>query len=305
VIVTHLSKRYGQTPAVREVGFDVRPGEIFGLLGPNGAGKTTTIECILGLRQPDGGSITLCEVDAIAEPAKVRQFIGAQLQATSLQPKITPLEALTLFAAFYERPAKPEELIERFNLREKQNARFDTLSGGQKQRLALALSLINNPKIVFLDEPTAGLDPHARRDLHSAIRALRDQQRAILLSTHYIEEAEELCDRVAILHEGRIVAIATPSELIRGSTSGALISFQLSAPIGIDRIASLRGAVNPQINGSQGSVRSENPTQTIQDLLKLAEASNLSLVDLRLRQATLEDVFLELTGRSLNEKSEP
>ena len=188
------------------ISFEVGAGEIFGLLGPNGAGKTSAVECILGLREPDGGIITVCGMDARREPAAVKRRIGAALQSTALQDQITPREALRLFGAFYQDSVPPGELLERFDLVEKADARFETLSGGQRQRLALALAFVNRPEVLFLDEPASGLDPQARRDLHESIRGFRREGRAVLLTTHYIEEAHALCDRLAILDQGRIVA---------------------------------------------------------------------------------------------------
>src|SRR5947209_5720567 len=187
VVVQDLHKRYGDFEAVRGVSFEVGEGEILGLLGPNGAGKTSTLECVIGLRRPERGSIRLSGVDALAQPQRARQLFGAQLQATALQDKITPREAIGLFASFYDDPADVDELVDRFQLREKQHATFDTLSGGQRQRLALALAFVNRPQVLFLDEPTSGLDPQSRRELHESIRRMRDEKRTVLLTTHYIE----------------------------------------------------------------------------------------------------------------------
>ena len=212
--VRDLTKGYADVAALAGVSFSVAEGQIVGLLGRNGAGKTTAIECIVGLRKPDSGSIQVCGIDAIAEPRKVRQIIGVQLQSTALQDKITPREALKLFASFYPEPAEVGSLIERFGLVEKADAHFDTLSGGQRQSLALALALVNRPKVLFLDEPTAGLDAHSRRQLHQTIRQVRDEGRTVLLTTHNIQEAGDLCDCIAILETGKIVADGSPAELI-------------------------------------------------------------------------------------------
>jgi ABC-2 type transport system ATP-binding protein len=212
--VCDLTKHYADVVALSGVSFSAAEGQIFGLLGRNGAGKTTAIECIVGLRKPDSGSIHVCGIDAVADSRKVRQIIGVQLQSTALQDKITPREALKLFASFYAQPADVASLIEQFGLAEKADAHFDTLSGGQRQSLALALALVNRPKVLFLDEPTAGLDAHSRRQLHQTIRQVRDEGRTVLLTTHNIQEAGDLCDRIAILETGRIAAEGTPGELI-------------------------------------------------------------------------------------------
>ncbi|SRR5579862_3907194 len=213
LVLRDLVKRYGGVEAVRGVSFEVAPGEIFGLLGPNGAGKTSILECAIGLRQPDGGSVRVCGL----APADAKERIGAVLQATALHDKITPREALRLFGSFYSRHADYEALLRRFALMEKADAPFDSLSGGQRQRIALALAFVNEPEMVFLDEPTAGLDPRARRELHKTILQTRAEGRAVFLTTHSIEEAEILCDRIAILHRGRIAALGNTAELRKPS----------------------------------------------------------------------------------------
>jgi ABC-2 type transport system ATP-binding protein len=218
IAVKDLSRRYGAVQAISGIGFEIPAGEIFGLLGPNGAGKTTILECILGLTQPDQGRIEICGIDARRRQA--REKIGAVLQATGLQDKITPREALDLFASFYRAPLASDELLRRFGLVEKADAAFETLSGGQKQRLALALAFVGNPQALLLDEPTAGLDPQIRREVQGHIRAMKDDGRAILLSTHDMDEAERLCDRIAVIARGRIVAIGTPKELIADTGGG-------------------------------------------------------------------------------------
>jgi len=204
IAVTGLSRRYGAIQAADGVSFEIAAGEIFGLLGPNGAGKTTVVECILGLIQPDQGRIEICGIDARAEPRRVREKIGAVLQETGLQDKITPREALDTFAAFYPAPLETDALLDRFGLREKQSAAYETLSGGQKQRLALALAFVGDPQVLVLDEPSAGLDPQLRRDVQDHVRALKDAGRAVLLTTHDMAEAEHLCDRIAVIAGGRI-----------------------------------------------------------------------------------------------------
>jgi ABC-2 type transport system ATP-binding protein len=215
VIAVHgLSHRYGGVAAVTGIDFEIAAGEIFGLLGPNGAGKTTTLESILGLIAPDEGRIEVCGIDARTDLRAARTKTGAVLQATGLQDKITPREALDLFAAFYPAPLKTDDLLARFGLMEKADAAFDTLSGGQKQRLALALAFVGNPQVLVLDEPTTGLDPQMRREVQDHIQAMKDSGRAILLATHDMDEAARLCDRVAVIVRGTIVARGAPRNLM-------------------------------------------------------------------------------------------
>lgn len=215
--VSGLSRRYGAVQAADGIGFEIAAGEVFGLLGPNGAGKTTTIECLLGLVRPDAGSIMVCGIDARVQPQAARAKTGAVLQATGLPDKITPREALDVFGTFYPAPVSSDVLLDRFGLREKQGGAYDTLSGGQKQRLALALAFVGDPQLLVLDEPTAGLDIQMRRELHDHIREIRATGRAVLLATHDMEEAAQLCDRIAVIAGGRVVATGTPAELIAGS----------------------------------------------------------------------------------------
>jgi len=214
IAVHGLSHRYGGAQAVSDVNFEITAGEIFGLLGPNGAGKTTTLESILGLIAPDKGRIEICGIDARVNLREARARTGAVLQATGLQDKITPREALDLFAAFYHAPLKTDDLLTRLGLVEKADAAFDTLSGGQKQRLALALAFVGDPEALVLDEPTTGLDPQMRREVQDHIQAMKDTGRAILLATHDMEEAARLCDRVAVIARGRIVATGAPRALM-------------------------------------------------------------------------------------------
>ena len=228
IVVQGLTRRYGAVMAVDGISFDVGAGEIFGLLGPNGAGKTTALECILGLGRPDAGRISVC---GVSDPSQARARVGAVLQATGLQDKITAREALDLFRSFYPKPVAADALIDRFGLREKQYAAYDTLSGGQKQRLALALAFVGDPQVFVLDEPTAGLDPQMRREVQDHIGAMKAAGRAVLLATHDMDEAERLCDRLAVIAGGRIVATGTPKDLIAGSQGSRLedVILQLTA----------------------------------------------------------------------------
>jgi ABC-2 type transport system ATP-binding protein len=231
IAVHDLTRCYGAVMAVNGISFEVGAGEIFGLLGPNGAGKTTTLECVLGLIRPDAGRIIICGLDAQADPRGTRAKIGAALQATGLQDKINPREALDLFRSFYPHPLATEAQLDRFGLREKRDAAYDTLSGGQKQRLALALAFVGDPLVFVLDEPTAGLDPQMRREVQDHIRAMKNAGRAVLLATHDMDEAERLCDRLAVIAGGRIVATGSPRDLIARAPSASLedVILQLTA----------------------------------------------------------------------------
>jgi ABC-2 type transport system ATP-binding protein len=296
VTVRDLVKRYGDTEAVRGVSFNVAAGEIFGILGPNGAGKTTTIECVLGLRHPDGGTVAIAGIDTLRDPRGVKQIVGAQLQSTALQDKITPREALALLGSFYDNPIKPDELITRFSLSEKADAPFDSLSGGQRQRLALAIAFVNDPAIVFLDEPTAGLDPQVRRELHREIRQIKEAGRAVVLTTHYIEEAQQLCDRIAIIDRGRIVAIGTPNELVAAAKSPARVMIRTTTPLDADELRNIPAVIGAERDNGAWQLASSDVTQTIVGLVNRVQANTTELLDLRIHWPTLEDVFVELTG---------
>jgi ABC-2 type transport system ATP-binding protein len=300
VVVRDLHKAYDGVHAVRGVSFEIQPGEIFGLLGPNGAGKTTTVECIVGLREPDAGVLEVCGLDARREPGEVKQRIGVALQSTSLQDKITPREALRLFGSFYRERMAPEPLLERFALKEKADARVETLSGGQRQRLALALAFVNRPQLVFLDEPTTGLDPHARRELHASIARMKQDGFTVLFTTHYLDEAEALCDRVAIIDRGRIVASGTPRELIARSQGVQTVTLLTSQPIADARLAALPDVreVAPIGSGDHAAemrLQTTNATVTLGALSRLLEELHVDIVELHVRKASLEDVFLQLT----------
>src|SRR6202521_5216142 len=229
--VRGLRKSYGAFEAVKGIDFEVRPGEVFGLLGPNGAGKTTTVEILEGLRPRSAGDVTVLDFDPDRQKQKLKDRIGVCLQATNLPDKITVHEALKLFGAFYTRTVDGEALLKRLQLWEKRDAGYATLSGGQKQRLAIALALINDPQLLFLDEPTTGLDPQVRLEIRDLIQELRAEKRTILMTTHYIEEAERLCDRVAILDAGQIIAIGTPRELQERSANQSSIEIKLVQPL--------------------------------------------------------------------------
>jgi ABC-2 type transport system ATP-binding protein len=290
LVVRDLSKSYRSVTAVQGVSLEVGHREVFGLLGPNGAGKTTTLECILGLRRPDSGSIQIDGVDALAHPEQAKRLVGAQLQAMALQDKITPREALKFFGAFYRNAIKPDELIERFSLREKANATFDSLSAGQKQRLALALAFVNDPKLIFLDEPTAGLDPQSRRELHEDIAKLKSSGRTIVLSTHYIEEAERLCDRIAIISGGKITATGTPAELIAMAKLPDQVIVKTEPMLVV-------GSVAGEVEVIDGGLRiaTTDVSSLVIALVKAIESQGVKLIDLQIRRASLEDAFLVLS----------
>jgi ABC-2 type transport system ATP-binding protein len=304
VSVRDLVKRYAGVEAVRGVSFDVAAGEIFGLLGPNGAGKTTTIECVLGLRHADGGSVTVVGVDALREPVRVKRVVGAQLQSTALQDKITPREALALFGAFYDNAIKPDELITRFSLQEKADAPFDSLSGGQRQRLALALAFVNDPQVVFLDEPTAGLDPQVRRELHREIRQIKAAGRTVVLSTHYIEEAQQLCDRIAIIDRGRVVATGRPDELVAAAKTPARLVVRAAKPLAVERVCQMAAVTEAEDLDAVWHLGTHDVTRAVLELVRLLESDANELLDLQVLRPSLEDVFLELTGNRFDEAAQ-
>jgi ABC-2 type transport system ATP-binding protein len=303
ISVQGLTKSYGDFAAVRGIDFEVREGEVFGLLGPNGAGKTTTVEILEGLRERTGGVVSVLGRDPGVEVRKLKDKIGVCLQATNLPEKITVREALVLFGAFYSHNADPAKLLERLQLWEKRNAAYSQLSGGQKQRLALALAMINDPQLVFLDEPTTGLDPQVRLEIHTLIEEMRAGRKTILLTTHYIEEAERLCDRVAIVDEGKIIAIGTPAQLIAQTIGGSLIEIHCVQPLPAEGVPPSIEAEKAHFNNGRKSlsVFAARPAKTIVDLVKWIDKLGIELEDFHLKRPTLEDVFLELTGKKLRE----
>ena len=295
VRVTGLRKRYGANEALRGVDFTLQAGEIFGLLGPNGAGKTTTLECVLGLREPDAGNVEICGLDARRFPREVKRKLGAALQSTALQDKITPREALDLFGAFYSEPEPALRLLERFDLVAKADAAFETLSGGQRQRLALALAFVHRPEVVILDEPSTGLDPQARHELHAEIRRMKHDGYTVLLSTHQLDEAAALCDRVAIIDQGRIVATGTPHELVSTAAGGQAVRFtasQLIDPAALTRLPGLRAL---RCEGLSGYFETDEAAPVVTALLALLAAQGATLWELEVKRSSLEDVFLKLT----------
>jgi ABC-2 type transport system ATP-binding protein len=303
ITVEDLRKNYGDVEAVRGIDFEVAPGEVFGLLGPNGAGKTTTVEILEGLRPRSGGRVSVLGYDPGVDIQPLKDRIGVCLQATNLPEKITVLEAIDLFRSFYTRTADGRPLLQRLQLWEKRNAYYVTLSGGQKQRLALALALINDPQLIFLDEPTTGLDPQVRLEIHSLITELRGAQRTILLTTHYIEEAERLCDRVAIVDEGKIIALGTPKEIQARTLGHSRIEIQTEQPLANGNLPASIEADTAQLSEDRRTltVSSTRPARTIVELVKWIDQQGAGLADIHLKRPTLEDAFIELTGKSLRD----
>ena len=301
--VEGLTKNYGSVLAVRGIDFEVRAGEVFGLLGPNGAGKTTTVEILEGLRPRTGGRVRVLGRDPESQKSELKDRIGVCLQSTRLPDKIEVREAVELFAAFYTRTTDGEQLLKRLQLWEKRTAYYSTLSGGQKQRLALALALINDPQLLFLDEPSTGLDPQARLEIRDLIQELRAEQRTIVLTTHYIEEAEKLCDRVAIIDEGRIIAIGSPNEIRERAGGVSTIEIECASPVAAVEEPVWRDAERVSFDATRTriTVTSGRPAKTIVDILKWLEQEGTELSDIHISRPSLEDAFIELTGKSLRE----
>jgi ABC-2 type transport system ATP-binding protein len=299
--VEGLRKTYGQTRAVDGVSFDVQSGEVFGLLGPNGAGKTTTVEILEGLRTPDGGNVHVLGIDVARHPEALKERIGVSLQTPALYPKLTVAELLDLFRSFYSRGRPAAELIALLDLEEKRNTRTKELSGGQRQRLAVALALVNDPELLFLDEPTTGLDPAARRSLWTIVTSLRSEGKSILLTTHYMEEAEILCDRVAIMDHGRILAAGTVSELVDSRFSERSVRFVAIAGLDDERLAAFPGVSEVKRENGVSVLFTRDVPATIGAVLAATERLRVEPQDLAVRRATLEDVFLDLTGRALRD----
>jgi ABC-2 type transport system ATP-binding protein len=304
IAARNVVKRYGATTAVDGLDLTVWPGEIFGILGPNGAGKTTTLEMLEGLRAPDSGELRVVGIDPVAHPEQVHRLIGVQLQTTALFDYLNCAEIIALFASLYgadASSARVESLLALVDLQEKRRARVDALSGGQKQRLAVALALVNSPRITFLDEPTTGLDPVARRNLWQTIRDIRAAGTTVLLTTHYMEEAEQLCDRIAIMDRGRVIACDTPHALIADLGAEATVRAVIEgAALSLPELRALAGVVEAELSASEGreslELRTKDTQATLIDLLELTRARGVTLSGLGASQATLEDVFLARTG---------
>ncbi len=297
ISVQGLRKSYGENEAVVGIDFEVRVGEVFGFLGPNGAGKTTTIEILEGYRERSGGEVSVLGVDPGAPTRAWRERVGLVLQECELDPLWTVQEAVSLFARFYEAPRPVEETIELVGLAAKREARIGTLSGGQKRRADVAIGIIGDPDLIFLDEPTTGFDPSARRDAWNMIEGLKALGKTVFLTTHYMDEAQHLADRVAILREGQIVAQGRTEEIAEEIGRSTVIGFALNGGLGVDEVRrTVSGAVST--SGDQVEIQSESPQQDLYRLLALAEERGVELRELEVRRPNLEDVFLELTRGS-------
>jgi ABC-2 type transport system ATP-binding protein len=303
IFVQSLHKSYGDVQAVRGVDLEIPEGEVFGLLGPNGAGKTTTVEILEGLRPRTSGKVSVLGFDPAIETKEIKNRIGVCLQATNLPDKMKVKEALELFDAFYTRHSDRDQLLKRLQLWEKKDALYKSLSGGQKQRVALALALLNDPALLFLDEPTTGLDPQVRHEIHGVIQELKENRRTILITTHYIEEAERLCDRVAIIDAGRIIELGTPREIQQRVLGHSLVEVTTNELMPIAQLPErLRdGKYTTNNEGRTLSLQTDNPAASIVELVKWIDQHGLRLVDIHLKRPTLEDVFIELTGKRLRE----
>jgi ABC-2 type transport system ATP-binding protein len=303
ISVQGLWKKYGEFEAVRGVDFEVRTGEVFGLLGPNGAGKTTTVEILEGIRQRTSGEVRVLEFDPERQTKQLKDRIGVCLQSTNLPDKIKVHEALELFGSLYSRTVEPGKLLDRLQLTDKKNANYSTLSGGQKQRLAIAMGLINDPALLFLDEPTTGLDPQVRLEIHALVEELRSEKRTILMTTHYIEEAERLCDRVAIVDAGKVIAMGSPAELKERSAGKSTISIACDRPIDQALMPTWPDALSARLTEESRrlTVASLRPARTLVEMIKWVDGQGLGLEDVQLSRPTLEDVFIELTGKTLRD----
>jgi ABC-2 type transport system ATP-binding protein len=295
--VEQLRKTYGSLVAVEDISFEVHAGEIFGMVGPNGAGKTTTIECMEGMRQADSGTLRILGLDPVRQERKLRLRIGVQLQQSAIHDRMRVCEAMDLFASFYPKPVPWEPLLEQLGLTEKRDAYFSKLSGGQKQRLFIALALVGNPELVFLDELTTGLDPHARHAMWDLVREVRDRGKVVFLTTHFMEEAERLCDRVAIVDHGKVVAIDTPDKLVASLGGGNRVVFSADGDIP----ALMQGVEGVRIVeniGGRHIITGDGEMLVVNVVTALVKAG-IRFRDLRTEQPNLEDVFLKLTGREM------
>ncbi|MDQ2961005.1 MAG: ABC transporter ATP-binding protein [Candidatus Dormibacteraeota bacterium] len=306
IVAEGLVKRYGSMVAVDGISFTVDSGEVFGMLGPNGAGKTTTLEMLEGLREPDAGRATVLGSDVVRDARAIKARIGVQLQATALPPLTKVREAIDLFGALFPVARPTDDLIKEFDLEEKANTYATELSGGQMQRLSIALALVNDPELVFLDEPTTGLDPQARLNIWDVIEGVRRRGKTVVLTTHNMEEAERLCARVAVIDHGRIVALDTPARLIAEHAPGTTVEFDAPHGVNEQALTALEGVDRVTVDG-RVAVSTRAPEQVLRRLLDPTapwlnrgdDGGEAVIRDLRVHQGTLEDVFIALTGRSL------
>lgn len=300
--VKELQKTYHDFTAVDGLSFEVYPGEVFGLLGPNGAGKTTTIEMLVGLRKPDAGTAFIAGYEVQKETDQIKQEIGIQLQSTSLFELLTVKEILEMYASFYPSHASISWLLEEMLLTDKQNNLVKELSGGQKQRLAIALAMIHNPQVIFLDEPTTGLDPQARRTLWDIILGLKNKGKTILLSTHYMDEAHVLADRIGIMDRGKLIALDSPDHLIQSIEAESAVEFQTEETYSEKNFLPIKGVQKVVVNQQHVTLYSNQLQETLIDFLQYTSEQSISFSSLKTRTATLEDVFLHMTGRGLREE---
>lgn len=302
--INELTKHYGDLTAVNKISFAVERGEIFGILGPNGAGKTTTLEMVEGLRKPDGGSIKIDGINVWPNPGKVKKIIGVQLQSTSLFDYLRAKEIIELFASFYGISLKKERLnaiLDDVGLSNKSKSYVNELSGGQQQRLSIALALVNYPKVIFLDEPTTGLDPQARRHLWEVIKRINKEGMTVVITTHYMEEAEALCERIAIMDRAKLINLDTPANLIKDLDADAKITFSCKPQIAKNKLEEIKGVKAVKEENHSYLIFSKEVQKTITGLFELAKENNAIVEDVAISGANLEDVFLNLTGRALRD----
>lgn len=304
ILVEGLVKAYGSRRAVDNLSCRVERGEVYGLLGPNGAGKTTTVECMEGLREPDQGSIQILGMRHRDQGTEIKARLGVQLQSTGLFPRLSVRELIDLYAAFFPRSLPTDQLLSLTGLTERQQADPATLSGGWRQRVTLALALVNDPEILFLDEPTTGMDPASRREVWGLIRTLQKQGKTVLLTTHNMEEAAYLCDRVAVIDRGRVIAEGRPHELVRAHFAETAIEFATPDALPVARLQALPGVSRLVTEPASTTLYSTQVPETVAGLLQLSREENLRLDRFTVREATLEDLFLRLTGRRLETSQE-
>lgn len=298
--VEHLRKVYGKVVAVNNISFEVQEGEIFGMVGPNGAGKTTTIECLESLRNPDSGKISVLDLNPRNDGYALRERIGIQLQEATLYDRIRVWEALDLFASFYHHSIDWNSLLETLGLEDKRNSYINKLSGGQKQRLYIALALVNDPELIFLDELTTGLDPQARRMMWKLVQDIRSQGKTVFLTTHYMEEAELLCNRVAIIDRGNIIALDTPENLIRSLGVNSRIMFSVKEPFEIEHLKKLKRVSRIECSNERVIVYGQGE-KLVGEVVNMLTVDGVHFHDLRTEQPTLDDVFLTLTGHEIRD----
>ena len=296
--VKNLKKSYGKIKAVDDISFEIYEQEIFGLVGPNGAGKTTAIECIEGLRKPNSGDLMVLDLNPTSNGRALRNMLGIQLQESQLPARIKVWEAMSLFSSFYKKNIESEPLLKDLGLEEKKKSYFDKLSGGQKQRLFIALSLINDPQLIFLDELTTGLDPQARRTTWDLISSVRNKGKTIFLTTHFMEEAEKLCDRVAIMDKGKIIALDTPVNLIKDIATETRLRFSVTESPELDLLDNIKSISKYEKSGSNITIYGHDKGM-VKDVVNFLVNRNIDFYDLQTEQSTLEDVFLALTGKQI------